>query len=66
MLVTEWSEFRRPDFARIKAAMRTPLMLDGRNIWDPRALRALGLTNRGIVRPLEREAPSIPFEPPGE
>jgi UDP-N-acetyl-D-mannosaminuronate dehydrogenase len=50
LLVTEWSEFRRPDFARVKALMRTPVILDGRNIWDPMSLRALGFIYRGVGR----------------
>ncbi len=50
LLVTEWSEFRRPDFVRITGLMRTPVILDGRNIWDPKALRGLGFTYRGIGR----------------
>jgi UDPglucose 6-dehydrogenase len=32
---TEWQPYRRPDFERIRAAMSTPLVLDGRNLWDP-------------------------------
>src|SRR3954462_13388535 len=50
-LVTEWSEFRQPDFARIKAAMRQPVLFDGRNIWNPRRMRELGFTYYGVGRP---------------
>ena len=42
VLVTEWKLFRRPDFARLAAAMKTPALFDGRNIWNPIELRALG------------------------
>jgi UDPglucose 6-dehydrogenase len=49
-LVTEWFEFRHPDFPRIKNAMRTPVIFDGRNLWDPGRLRALGFTYYGIGR----------------
>jgi UDPglucose 6-dehydrogenase len=49
-LVTEWHEFRRPDFARIKKALKTPVLFDGRNIWDPEELRGLGFTYFGIGR----------------
>ena len=49
-LVTEWNEFRQPDFARIKAAMREPVVFDGRNIWNPRKLRELGFTYYGVGR----------------
>jgi hypothetical protein len=33
--VTEWNEFRRPDFARMRTLMRTPVVVDGRNIFTP-------------------------------
>ncbi|HKA88818.1 MAG TPA: UDP-glucose/GDP-mannose dehydrogenase family protein [Haliangiales bacterium] len=49
-LVTEWHEFRRPDFGRIKKLLRSPLVFDGRNIWDPEELRRLGFTYHGIGR----------------
>jgi UDPglucose 6-dehydrogenase len=50
VLVTEWGEFREPDFARIKAAMRTPALFDGRNIWSPEPLKAMGFHYEGIGR----------------
>ncbi|MBM4396087.1 MAG: UDP-glucose/GDP-mannose dehydrogenase family protein [Deltaproteobacteria bacterium] len=50
LLVTEWGEFRSPDFDRIKAALRRPLILDGRNIFTPARLREMGFTCRGIGR----------------
>jgi UDPglucose 6-dehydrogenase len=50
-VVTEWHEFRRPDFARIKSLLRQPVVFDGRNVWDPDELRALGFTYHGIGRP---------------
>jgi UDPglucose 6-dehydrogenase len=49
-LVTEWNEFRQPDFARIRAAMKQPILFDGRNIWNPKRLRELGFTYYGIGR----------------
>jgi UDPglucose 6-dehydrogenase len=49
-LVTEWNEFRQPDFVRIKAAMRQPIVFDGRNIWNPKRLRDLGFTYYGVGR----------------
>ncbi len=51
VIVTEWSEFRRPDFARMKRLMRTPVVFDGRNIYNPAAMRALGFTYYSIGRP---------------
>ena len=49
-LVTEWNEFRQPDFARVKAAMKQPIVFDGRNIWNPKRMRELGFTYYGIGR----------------
>jgi UDPglucose 6-dehydrogenase len=50
VLVTEWNEFRHLDLERIKASMRKPVMVDGRNIYDPGLMRKLGFTYRGIGR----------------
>jgi len=50
-LLTEWPEFRRPDFSRLRAAMRTPALFDGRNVWDAQTVRALGFSYYGIGRP---------------
>ena len=41
-VVTEWQEFRSPDFAAIKAKLKTPAIFDGRNLYDPAVLRQLG------------------------
>jgi len=49
-LVTEWNEFRQPDFARVKAALKQPILFDGRNIWNPKRLRELGFTYYGVGR----------------
>jgi UDPglucose 6-dehydrogenase len=49
-LVTEWNEFRRPDFERIHKAMRTPVVFDGRNIFTPEQMRAAGFTYYSIGR----------------
>jgi UDPglucose 6-dehydrogenase len=50
IVVTEWSEFREPDFAKIKGLMRRAAIFDGRNIYDPRVLRDLGFHYEGIGR----------------
>ena len=50
VVVTEWNEFREPDFAKIKSLMRQPAIFDGRNIYDPRTLRELGFHYEGIGR----------------
>lgn len=49
-IVTEWNEFRRPDFDRMKALMKAPVIFDGRNIYDPARMRELGFTYQGIGR----------------
>jgi UDPglucose 6-dehydrogenase len=49
-LVTEWHQYRRPDFDRLKRAMRSPVIFDGRNIWDPNEMRAQGFVYHGIGR----------------
>jgi len=50
MLVTEWKPYWSPDWQRLKGEMRHPLMLDGRNIYDPVFVRAQGLAYQGIGR----------------
>ena len=50
VLVTEWHEFRRPNFERIKQLLAQPVLFDGRNIWDPGYVRSLGFTYYGIGR----------------
>jgi UDPglucose 6-dehydrogenase len=50
VVVTEWNEFREPDFAKIRSLMRHPAVFDGRNIYDPWVLRDLGFYYEGIGR----------------
>ncbi|HET6611312.1 MAG TPA: UDP-glucose/GDP-mannose dehydrogenase family protein [Kofleriaceae bacterium] len=50
VLVTEWHELRRPDFQRLAAIMRAPVVFDGRNVWNPEELVGLGFTYHGIGR----------------
>jgi UDPglucose 6-dehydrogenase len=50
LLVTEWDEFRTLDMERIKRAMRRPVIVDGRNLYDPKAMRDLGFVYRGVGR----------------
>ncbi|HPM05310.1 MAG TPA: nucleotide sugar dehydrogenase, partial [Candidatus Cloacimonas sp.] len=51
LLVTEWHQFRYPDFERVKSLMKQPLVLDGRNQYEPRTMRALGFDYYAIGRP---------------
>ena len=50
VLVTEWNEFRQLNMARVNRLMRRPVIVDGRNIYEPAAMRNLGFTYRGIGR----------------
>jgi len=50
VLVTEWNEFKHLDLARIKTALCAPVLIDGRNIYDPQTMAALGFIYRGIGR----------------
>ncbi len=50
VLVTEWNEFRRPSWQRVKTAMRGRVIFDGRNIYDPRRLREDGFAYHGMGR----------------
>lgn len=49
-VVTEWNEFRHPDFARMKSLMKSPVVFDGRNIFQPARMREQGFTYFGIGR----------------
>lgn len=50
ILVTEWNEFKHLDLARIKTVLCAPVFIDGRNIYDPQTMAALGFIYRGIGR----------------
>jgi UDPglucose 6-dehydrogenase len=49
-IVTEWNEFRRPDFARMRKLMRTPVVFDGRNLFTPDQMKGHGFTYYSIGR----------------
>ncbi len=51
LIVTEWNEFRRPDFPRVKGLLKTPIVFDGRNIYEPQIMRDLGFTYYPIGQP---------------
>jgi UDPglucose 6-dehydrogenase len=51
VVVTEWKQFRSADLARLRELMRQPVIFDGRNIWEPAELRALGFAYHAIGRP---------------
>jgi UDPglucose 6-dehydrogenase len=50
-IVTEWNEFREPDYARMRKLMRTPAIFDGRNLYTPEQIRARGFTYVSMGRP---------------
>ncbi|MDB5900097.1 MAG: ugd, partial [Ramlibacter sp.] len=50
MVLTEWKNYKSPNLRALKDAMRTPLVLDGRNLYEPQAMAAAGLTYMGIGR----------------
>jgi UDPglucose 6-dehydrogenase len=50
MVLTEWKNFHNPDFQAMKLAMRTPYILDGRNLYNPEALADLGIAYQGVGR----------------
>ncbi|MDO8527729.1 MAG: UDP-glucose/GDP-mannose dehydrogenase family protein, partial [Deltaproteobacteria bacterium] len=50
VIVTEWNEFRSPNFAKIKQLLKTPVLFDGRNLYSPEKLKELGFDYFSIGR----------------
>ena len=50
LILTEWLQYRRPDFSRIKSLLKQPLDIDGRNLFNPENMEKLGLTYLSIGR----------------
>jgi UDPglucose 6-dehydrogenase len=50
VIVTEWNEFRRPDFSRMRSLMRSPVVFDGRNLFTPDQMKQSGFTYYSIGR----------------
>ncbi|MCB9532172.1 MAG: UDP-glucose/GDP-mannose dehydrogenase family protein [Myxococcales bacterium] len=50
LVVTEWSEYRTPDFPRLKSLLRNPVVFDGRNLYDPAYMAELGFVHYSIGR----------------
>ncbi|MEO8193654.1 MAG: UDP-glucose/GDP-mannose dehydrogenase family protein [Gemmatimonadales bacterium] len=50
VVVTDWNEYRHPDFARVKSALKRPVVIDGRNLYDPARMSALGFNYYSIGR----------------
>jgi UDPglucose 6-dehydrogenase len=59
IVVTEWNEFKQLDLARLRDCMRQPVILDGRNVYDPENLTNLGFRYRGLGRGYNRKKSSL-------
>jgi UDPglucose 6-dehydrogenase len=51
VLMTDWNEYRSPDWSRVRTALRTPVVVDMRNLYSPARMRALGFTYDSVGRP---------------
>ena len=56
VIATEWKEFRSPDFSAIKAALKNPVIFDGRNLYEPAEVAVLGIEYHAIGRPVPAAA----------
>jgi len=54
VVITDWNEFKHLDMVRLKTLMKQPVMVDGRNIYEPQAMKAAGFTYRGMGRGYNR------------
>jgi UDPglucose 6-dehydrogenase len=63
IVVTEWNEFKQLDLARIRDLMKKPVLLDGRNIYDPQQMACLGFQYRGIGRGYSGTKQNVTIEP---
>jgi UDPglucose 6-dehydrogenase len=50
MVVTEWNEFKQLDLEKVKGLLKSPVIFDGRNIYDPAAMKKMGFKYRGMGR----------------
>ena len=50
VVVTEWKQFRSPDFELVKARLKAPVVFDGRNLYDPDRMQRAGFMHYGIGR----------------
>jgi UDPglucose 6-dehydrogenase len=58
VVVTDWNEYRHPDFARLKSTLKRPVVIDGRNLYDPARMGEMGFTYYSIGRQnVEHDAP---------
>ncbi len=67
LIHTEWQPYRRPDFQRMKRLLHSPVILDGRNLYEPSRMREMGFEYHSVGRPpVSTEALSLTGEPHGE
>jgi UDPglucose 6-dehydrogenase len=50
IMATDWNEFKNLDWKRIKGLMKTAILVDGRNMYDPAKMKEIGFTYRGVGR----------------
>ncbi len=60
VVVTDWNEFKQLDLPKVRSLMRTPNLIDGRNIYEPEEIKALGFRYRGIGRGYNGASPAPP------
>ena len=63
LIVTEWKEFKSPDFELLRSTLKQPVVFDGRNLYEPELMRSMGIEYRAIGR--DRVAPSATGKPAG-
>ena len=51
VVITEWTQFRSPDFDDIKRRLKQPVIFDGRNVYEPADMQSLGITHYSVGRP---------------
>jgi UDPglucose 6-dehydrogenase len=56
VILTEWKQYRTPDFDRIRTALEQPVIVDGRNVFDPARMGRMGFDYEGVGRPRARPA----------
>lgn len=54
IIITEWNQFRSPDFERLRGALKQPVIFDGRNLFEPERMRGIGFSHYSIGRPSVR------------
>ena len=57
IIVTDWREFRSPDFDGIKSILKQPVVIDGRNLYEPELMKSLGIEYAGVGRGENTGAP---------